>query len=119
MHRKFHSFGVAVSTHERAADFEFIFNALKIGLRNLFDEELEPEILICDAAHSIHNGFRAAFGVNKLVVMCWAHMRRAVVKKLPTYLRDQKQRFQFMCDVDKLQLANLRRSHQFVFGKMA
>lgn len=105
MHRKFHTFGVAVSTHERAVDFEFIFNAVKISLRNLFDEKLEPKILICDAAHSIHNGFRKVFGQDKLVIMCWAHMRMAFVEKLPTYIRDQKQRFQIMCDLDKLQLS--------------
>lgn len=104
MHRKFHCFGVAISTHERAADYAFIFNSVKIGLRNLFEEDLDPEILICDAAHSIHNGFRSVFGEGKSVVMCWAHMRRAVVKKIPTYIREQKQRFEFMIDVDKLQI---------------
>lgn len=105
MHRKFHCFGVAVSTHERTVDYEFIFNSLKVTVRRLFDEEVKPEILICDAAHSIHNAFKNVFGEDKMIVMCWAHMRKATLKKLPTYLRNQKQRFQFMSDVDKLQLS--------------
>lgn len=105
MFRKFHAFGVAVCTHERTADFEFIFESVKSGLADIFNEQMKPDILISDAAGSIHAGFRNVFGEDKAVAMCWYHMRAAVSKKIPTYLRDQNQRFGFMSDVDKLQLS--------------
>lgn len=105
MFRKFHAFGVAVCTHETTIDFEFLFDAVKSGLLQIFNENFNPQFLISDAAGSIHAAFKNIFGDDKHVVMCWYHMRSAVSKKLPSFLRDQKQRITFLCDVDKLQLS--------------
>lgn len=105
MYRKFHAFGVAVCTNEKTVDFEFVFNSVKSGVLNIFDEMLNPQFLISDAAGSIHAAFKNAFGENRSIVMCWYHMRSAVSKKLSTYFRDQNQRLKFLCDLDKLQLS--------------
>lgn len=78
LHRKFHPFGVAVSTNETTLDYEFLFKSLKEGLTKIFEEQLNPTYLISDAAKSIQNAFRNIFGEDKIVVMCWFHVRQAV-----------------------------------------
>lgn len=96
--RKFHPFGVCVATRECADDFEFMFKSLKTAVKDLFDVDIDPQVLICDAAASIHNGFSKVFPSHaKDIVMCWSHMRRNVVKKLPQYISDQKAQNYFMC----------------------
>lgn len=103
--RSFHPFGVAVCTHEKSDDFKFIFSSLKTKVHELFDDVIDPEALIYDAASSIRNGFEDVFGVNKLIIMCWAHMRKAVVKKIPSFLKCKKNQNRLMNDLDKLQIA--------------
>jgi hypothetical protein len=39
-------------------------------------------VLICDAAKSIQNAFIEIFGTDKLIIMCWAHMRKNVQKRV-------------------------------------
>lgn len=105
MHRSFHKFGIAVCTNERTADYEFIFAAVKKAVKTIFNIDLEVDVLISDAAKSIHNGFENVYGIEVLIVMCWAHCRRKNVEKLPTYIRDKKKRSEFLIDLDKLQLS--------------
>lgn len=95
--RKFHPFGVCVATNECAADFEFIFRALKNSVEQLYSTEIDPKVLICDAGKSIHNGFSTVFPhLTNEIVMCWSHMRRNTVKNLPKYLKDKKQQNEFI-----------------------
>lgn len=114
-HRSFHKFGIAVCTNERASDYEFIFAAVKKAVKTIFNIDLKVDVLISDAAKSIHNGFEKVHGKPVVIVMCWAHMRRKIVEKLPTYIRDKKKRAEFLIDLDKLQLSQ---SHD-VFDKAA
>jgi hypothetical protein len=72
--RQFHCFGIAVCANERTEDFEFLFSSLKKGVNKTLDEDISPQILICDASESIHNGFKKTFGESSTVIMCWAHM---------------------------------------------
>lgn len=88
--RKFHLIGVCVSTHEKSADFQFIFQTIKDTTFTLFGTELKPLCLISDAAYSIKNGYVAVFGDDDSVIMCWAHLRRAAAKKVCNYIRDKK-----------------------------
>lgn len=89
--RKFHPFGVCVATRERAEDFAFLFNSIKTAVKDLFDVDMDPKVLVCDAAKSIHNGFTAVFPSHADDIgMCWSHVRRAVVKKLPQYISDKR-----------------------------
>jgi len=60
--------------------------------------------LIADASNSIRNGFTKVFGTDTLLIMCWAHMRRNVVKNL--HLVDQEFRDDILDDIDTLQLAS-------------
>ncbi|XP_055307394.1 uncharacterized protein LOC129571604 [Sitodiplosis mosellana] len=104
--RKFHPFGVCVSTNERSEDFEFVFQSMKVKVKELFQADIDPDVLICDAADSIHNGWERVFpSHSNNIVMCWAHVRRAVSKNLSKYLKEQKRRNEFLFDLDKLQLA--------------
>lgn len=105
MHRSFHKFGIAVCTNERTEDFEFLFAAVKNSVKNIFNIDHAPKVLISDAAKAIHNGFERVHGEPELIVMCWAHMRRNVGEKLPTYTRDKKKISEILADIDKLQLS--------------
>ncbi|XP_077271134.1 uncharacterized protein LOC143902266 isoform X1 [Temnothorax americanus] len=105
MYRSYHPFGVAVTTFERASDYAFIFAAVKKGLKNLYNLDYNPEILISDAK-SIHNGFEQVFGEQDFIIMCWVHMRRAVVDNLTKYdIRTTKDQKQLLHDLDQLQLS--------------
>ncbi|CAF1612146.1 unnamed protein product, partial [Didymodactylos carnosus] len=79
--RHFHAFGMAVCSNEKKQDFIFIFRALQEGLQKINLKEINPDVLIADGADSIRNAFQDVFG-EKPMVMCWAHMRRNVVKKI-------------------------------------
>lgn len=95
--RKFHPFGVMVSTNERSEDFEFIFQSLKNGVYKLTNEVIDPDVLNCDAAFQIHNGFKKVYPLKKdNIIMCWAHLRRAVVKNVPKYLREIRKQNSFI-----------------------
>lgn len=62
MHRSYHPFGVAVTKNERADDYAFLFESIKKGLKNVYNIDYKPNILICDAADAIKNGFIQVFG---------------------------------------------------------
>lgn len=96
--RKFHPFGIAVCTNERADDFEFIFRSLREGVLQITAKEIDPNVLVSDAAASIHNGFKKAFTnlSNDDIAMCWSHVRRVVLKNLPKYIKDPKKQIEFM-----------------------
>lgn len=104
-HRQFHMCGIDVCTTETARDFGFIFHALKKGVQNLFNITIEPDFLIADAAKAIHNGFIETFGPDKTVIMCWSHVRRAVVLKLPSFFKSKTHQNEVVYDLDKLQLS--------------
>ena len=57
--RQFHPFGYAVVKNEEASDFQFMFNAVKKSVKQIFSIDYEPKVLIADNAPSIHNGFKA------------------------------------------------------------
>lgn len=112
MNRKFHPFGIAVCTHETTKDFEFIFKSLKEVVAKQFDVELKPRYLIADAAKSIHNAFTSVFR-ETTTIMCWFHMRKAVVKRMESQIRDRHKQTEFLADLDKLQLS----PSSEIFGK--
>ena len=69
------------------------------------------DTLLSDASEAIRNAFIAVFGESVIIIMCWAHVRRNVVKQL--HLVDEMYREDVMVDIDKLQLA----SSKEVFNK--
>lgn len=70
----------------------------------LFGFELKPKYLVADAAFSISNAFNVVFDGE--VIMCWAHCRRAIAKKLSQYIRDKKKKQnEFLVDLDSLQVS--------------
>lgn len=114
-HRSFHPFGIAVCTNERSADYEFIFATVKSAVKKVFNIEHSPDVLIADAGISIHNGFKKVHGDDLLIVMCWAHMRRAIIDNTPKYFKDEKTVQELLHDIDMLQLS---KSHA-IFDKAA
>lgn len=105
MYRSFHAFGLGVCTSEQSADYEFIFNAVRKGVKDVYNIDYHAKVLIRDGAHSIKNGFEAVFGVLGVDLMCWAHMRRKMAEKMPTFIRDKKKVFELLADLDALQLS--------------
>ncbi|CAF3875317.1 unnamed protein product [Rotaria sp. Silwood1] len=101
--RHFHLFGMAVCYNEATQNFRFIFRALQEGLQKLNLEEINPEFLITDCADATRNTFQDVFG-EKPMVICWAHMRRKVVKKIESMVKKSKQE-DLVNDIESLQLA--------------
>jgi transposase-like protein len=79
---------------------------LKKGVNKTFDEDISPQILICDASESIHNGFKKTFGESSTVIMCWAHMKRNVQKKAEQLVKPKEHIKELLSDLDKLQLCH-------------
>lgn len=104
LHRKFHPFGLAVSTHETTKDFTFLFSSLKEALQKHFNVEFSPQYLISDAAKSIQNAFTSVFNGSS-TIMCWFHMRKALSKKAEKLIHDPRMQSQFLGDLDQLQLS--------------
>ncbi|KAF9758301.1 hypothetical protein NGRA_3148 [Nosema granulosis] len=111
--RHFHSFGIAVCSNEKTQDFTFVFRGLQEGIQKLGFEEINPDVLIADGADSIRNAFQDVFG-EKPMVMCWAHMRRNVVKKIESMV-DKMEQEDLVNDIEALQLAQSER----IFTKAA
>ncbi|CAF3306315.1 unnamed protein product [Rotaria sp. Silwood2] len=105
--RQFHSFGIAVCSNEKSKDFTFVFHALQDGVKKLDLQEINPDVLIADGSDAIRNGFQATFG-EKPTVMCWAHMRRKVVKKIESMV-DKTEQKDLIEDIEALQLAQCER----------
>lgn len=79
-------------------DFAFMFQSLKDAVFRLSEEEIRPEVLNCDAAFSIHNGFQKVFPDCNSIIMCWAHMRRAVAKNICRFLKSEARQNEFLCE---------------------
>jgi len=103
MDRHFHTFGIGVCSNEKKDDFAFIFQSLVDGLKK-FGEVIQVNILISDASSAIRNAFTEVFGADKVLIMCWAHMRRKVVQNLN--LIDGEFKEEVMDDIDSLQLSS-------------
>lgn len=80
--RKFYPLCLGVSTNEQEEDFEMMFSGLKEKVCSLFDHDLQPKVLVCDAAQAIKNAFILVFGSDTTVRMCWAHAKKNMQKKL-------------------------------------
>ncbi|CAF1379374.1 unnamed protein product [Adineta ricciae] len=64
---------------------------------------LHSSFVLSDGSDAIRNGFQSVFG-EKLMVMCWAHMRRKVVKKVESMV-DKMDKEDLLQDIDMLQVA--------------
>jgi len=100
--RKLHPFGLAVCTDEKQPDFEFIFKSISDGVERVTHSNYTPEALTADGSGAIRNAYIHIFDNNK-VVMCWAHMRRNVNKKL-SIVKNKETTQEILDDIDQLQL---------------
>ena len=98
--RHFHSFGLAVCSNEEIADFKFMFDSVQSGVIKINYSAMKAEVLISDAADAIRNGFSQSFNCDQMI-MCWAHMRRAVVKKIEAMVPKEMQQ-DMIVDIDML-----------------
>ena len=109
--RKFHPISLSVCTEEKQKDFEFIFKTIRDVLFKLDDSNAyNPNVLIADGSDAIRNAFTRIFAPNKMV-MCWAHMRGDVDKKL-FLINDNNERREVISDIEKLQICNSTHSFQ-------
>ena len=65
---------------------------------------MKPAILIAYGSDAITNGFKRVFGSEFKRVMCWAHMRRAVDKKIKM-INDVSIENEVMEDIEKIQIS--------------
>lgn len=100
--RHFHIIGLALCTNEKTADFKFLFKSINIGLDMIKQPKMKPEVLISDASDAIGNAFKDEFG-EKIIIMCWAHMRRNIAKKVECMVEKDKQT-DIIEDIETLQI---------------
>lgn len=79
--KKFHPIAFACTTNETADDYAFVFNAVKVKIRQFFEVDFEPTTLISDAANAIQNAFYRIFPLATVDIMCFAHVIRNVDKR--------------------------------------
>ncbi|KAJ6648504.1 hypothetical protein Bhyg_03734, partial [Pseudolycoriella hygida] len=103
--RKFHLFGTLVSKDEKTADFRFAFNAIKNIVRKIFQHDMNPKLLICDAAEAIHNGAKSVFGSKIVILMCWFHAKKAVKKNISRFVKDAHVQDEILSDMSLLNLS--------------
>jgi len=107
MRRVFHATSLSICSGEIGDDYAFVFWSVKTMIDKLFFGEIStyrPTILIADGADAITNGFIMALGECLIRIMCWAHVRRNVVKKL--HLVEEEYQEEVMIDLDALQLSS-------------
>lgn len=75
---KFHMLAICVTTNERQSDYAFVFETIKKAVSKHFNHEMQPKILISDAAAAIKNGFYSVFTSANQNVMCSVHVGRNV-----------------------------------------
>jgi hypothetical protein len=76
--KSFHPFGVALCCNEKEEAFKFIFQSIKECVKEIYDFDYQPTILVADASEAITNGFKSVFDELLLRVMCWFHMKKAL-----------------------------------------
>lgn len=102
--RHFHLIGICVSTNEKEEDFTFFLQTIKSKILNIFNVEVKPRIILCDACKAISNAFLAVFGDDCLVLMCWFHVKKAIKKIIGRYLPKEMHQG-VLDDIDCLQLS--------------
>lgn len=112
LNKKLHVIGVAVCVNEREEDFAFMFSALKECALKLHNCIVAPTTIVCDAAKSISNAFKAEFGAETKVIMCWAHMLRAVKRKISSLVNNKDKQQQILKDIYFLQTISTVRRFQ-------
>lgn len=109
--RHFHVSGISVCTNENTEDFTFIFQSLSTGIFRVHGQHYMPTTLVSDAAEAIHNGFTAVFGI-LLIIMCWAHKKRAIQKRY----RGKANIDAILSDLDLLQISPSFESFQIALN---
>lgn len=79
--KRFYPLVYACCSHERGIDYAFIFDSVKKAIKDQFNEDFEPNILVADGADAIRNAFYQSFPAAKLDVMCFAHVLRNCQKR--------------------------------------
>jgi len=97
----FHPIGMAITSEEKTADYQFVFHGLQYGLARLEIEKLENVTLLADNAKAITRGFRYIFGDTKRS-MCWFHMRKSIIEQL-TKIDNKALEVEVLIDIDNLQ----------------
>jgi hypothetical protein len=85
MCRVFNASSLSICSGETGDDYAFVFRSVKIITDRLFFNCIStyfPTALIADGATAITNGFVSVFLVCLVRIMCWAHVVRAVDKRL-------------------------------------
>ncbi|RNA28508.1 hypothetical protein BpHYR1_012213, partial [Brachionus plicatilis] len=85
----FHPFGVLLSRYETESEFAYMFRTCKNLSFELYGHDLDPSVLLADAAGAITNGFKSVFRLEKRIV-CWAHVERKIDENLKGVDKDSK-----------------------------
>lgn len=100
----FHLIALGVSKNQEE-DFAFIFETIKNKAIEIFNIQIDPQIILCDANKSISNAFMSVFGDNRVILTCWYHVRETIKKSLGIYFAKEVQQ-KVLNDIGYLQLSS-------------
>lgn len=101
--RSFHLIGIALSSHQNADSYEFLFRSARLGVRLRTRVNIEPNFVVADADAAIALGAKRVFG-DVPVISCYVHLLRNITKRY-TFKDSAKNKEQFINDVRTLHMA--------------
>lgn len=102
-HKKaFHLMGVGISTHETHAEYEFCFKAMKNGVMNIYEKELEWSSLMSDASGAIKKGFSTVHP-HGLRLTCYFHVKKAIKSR---NFNNKNNKHRILDDLSRLQASS-------------
>lgn len=78
----FYPICLGVSSTESKRDFEMIFKNLKDNVLSLHSHCMKPSVLVCDGTSNIQDAFRAVFGPEPVIRVCWIVVKDNVETKV-------------------------------------
>lgn len=100
----FHLIALGVSRNEQEEDFAFMFQAIKNWTFEIFNVQIDPQIVLCNANKSISNAFLSVFGNNSLVLTCWCHVKQTIERILKKFFAKEIQQ-NVLNDINQMQLS--------------
>lgn len=102
--KKLHPLCLALTVHETAEDYQFVFKCLRESVAKHTEEILQPKVLIADGDKAIRKAFMAEFPRAELIVMCYVHVLRNVEKNKNKYSKENKK--EIFKDIETCHLAS-------------
>lgn len=110
--KRFHVSGIAIVSSESSADYKFLFDSVRQGVKMVTNQDLKATKLIADMASAITQGFeQSGDGSGYTRIHCFTHLMANVEKQK---FKDAANKEAIKCDIRRLQIVSSK--HVFDVG---